>query len=224
MLANTGFVHALVESLCLSPVCFDFRHMPLKACTSVASLVIFLKHFLHIFVGRIFMSSSCTPICPISLNFSTRFSFLAVFPNKSMLSKIFFRVELQQRQVLSDALHRFFEISLMATIFSFLHANRAFHTASRTVSSSFLRVFELANYKRFHCSSCKPVTNVVGIRVPQSSSLPGSHTQKSSGVEIDAMLCYWRRSAVQWYRRGQRLKSRSGVNFSGISFASTQVA
>ena len=175
--------------------------MSLKACTSFASLVIFLKHFLHIFVGRIFTSSSCTSICPISFNFSTRFSFLAVFPNKSMLSKNFFRVELQQRQVLSDALHRFFEISLMATIFFFLHANRAFHNASRTVSSIFSRVFELANYKRFHCSSCKPITNVVGIRVPQSSSLPGSHAQKSSGVEIGAIYTETRFAEFSFNRR-----------------------
>ena len=107
-----------------------------------------------------------------------------------MLSKIFFRVELQQRQVSSDALHCFFEISLMVTIFFFFHfpASDTFRNASRTVSSIFRTYFELVNCKRFHCCSCKSITSVVGIRASHSSSLRSSHAQRASEVEIDVVL------------------------------------
>ena len=120
---------------------------------------------------------------------------MAVFRNKSTLSRIFFRVELHQRQVSSDALHCFFEISLMVTIFFFFQfpANRTFHNASSTVSSIFRTYFELVNYKRFHCCSCKSITSVVGIRASHISSLCSSHAQKASDVEIDVgSKCYFR--------------------------------
>ena len=38
---------------------------------------------------------------------------------------------------------------------------------------NFSRVFELANYKRFHCSSCEPITNVVGIKGYPEVFYPG---------------------------------------------------
>ena len=110
-----------------------------------------------------------------------------------MLSRMYFRVELQQRQVSSDTSHCFFEIS--GTIFFFFHfpANRTFRNASRTVSSIFRTYFELANYKRFHCCSCESITSAVGIRASHSSSLDSSHAQKASEVEIDVgSKCYFR--------------------------------
>ena len=140
-MAITGFVHALVESLCLSPVSLSISGIYLwKHVRPLLPLQSFWNTFCTFSLYEYFTSSSYILICPISFTFSTRFSFLAVFPNKSMLSKIFFRVQLQQPQVLSDALHRFFEISLIAYILFLFHANCASHNASRTISYNFSHV------------------------------------------------------------------------------------
>ena len=94
-------------------ICFDLRHMSLNACTAFPSPEIFLKHFRQTFVERIPTSSSDTSIPPIPFNFSSMFSFLAVFPNKSTLSKTFANAELQQRQFFNVVLHAFVGVSLI---------------------------------------------------------------------------------------------------------------
>ena len=118
----------------------------------------------NIYLFRIFKSSPCTSICPISFILSSRFSFLVVFPKRSMLSKIFSRVGLQQRQGLSHALYRFFE-TFAYSIYSLLRSRQLwFLQRFLHCKFNFSCVFELANYKCFHCSSWKPIANVVGIR------------------------------------------------------------
>ena len=112
----------------------------------------------NIYFFRLFTSSPCTSICPISFSFSSRFSFL------SMLSKIFFRVGLQQRQGLSHDLHRFFETFAYSIYFLLRSRQLWFLQRFLHCKFNFSCVFELANYKCFHCSSCKPIANVVGIR------------------------------------------------------------